>query len=408
MRHLVWVAVGLGLLAPLAGAQSRPEISGSVRGGYWSSTRDLDDRDPLGGGMLWLKGRMPLPSGASVYAEGWGALRGPPERGKGTAELREGYVTTSYRSFDLKLGRQIIAWGRADGVNPTGNLVAEDLTILTPDDADRRLGATSAVGSVYAGSTSVSALWLPEYRGHRFPLPASGATFVEESRRWPGDQWAFRVERTGGAVDWAASFYRGRDLLPDMEPAEVAGQVALRHRLMSAAGVDAATNVGRFGLRAEGAYVRTADPDGVNPFMKNPYLFVVVGGDRTYDGRINVNLQYIGRLVFHHSNDSGSADPGLAVLADQQAILSSQTRRMQHGGSMRASMKWMHETLETELAGVAYVAPRGVVVRPKIAYALTDQVKLSAGAEGFRGSDASLFRMLRPNSAVYIEARWGF
>lgn len=394
----------LVFVATSAGAQARLEVSGSMRGGYWSSTRDLDDRDPLGGGMLWLKARVPLPTGASVFAEGWGALRGPPERGKGTAELREGYVTTSYKSFDLKLGRQIIAWGRADGLNPTGNLVAEDLTLLTPDDADRRLGTASAVGSVYIGSTSLTGLWLPEFRGHRFPLPAAGgATFVEDSRRWPGDQWAVRVERTGGAVDWSASFYRGLDKLPDLEPGAAPGQVALRHRLMSVAGLDAATNVGRFGLRAEAAYVRTGDSDGTDPFAKNPYLFFVVGGDRTYDGRLNLNLQYIGRVVFGDSDsDEGSA------LATQQAILSSQTRRVQHGASMRASVKWLHETLETELAGLVYASPRGVVARPKVSYALTDQVKVSGGVEVFRGSDASLFRMLRPNSVLYTEVRWGF
>src|SRR4051812_16495442 len=153
-------AIAMGMGPARADAQARPEITGSMRGGYWSSTRDLDDRDPLGGGMMWLKARVPLPSNASVFAEGWGALRGPLKRGKAETELREGYVTTSYRSFDLKLGRQIIAWGRADGVNPTGNLVAEDLTLLTPDDADRRLGVSSVVGSIYAGGVSFSGLWL--------------------------------------------------------------------------------------------------------------------------------------------------------------------------------------------------------------------------------------------------------
>jgi hypothetical protein len=394
------------LLAAQAGAQGRPEISGSMRGGYWSSTRDLDDRDPFGGGMMWLKARVPLPSGSSAFAEGWGALRGPPQRGKTTAELREGYVTTSYRSFDLKLGRQIIAWGRADGVNPTGNLVAEDLTLLTPDDADRRLGATSAVGTFYMGGTAVSGLWLPEFRGHRFPLPRSGATFVDESRRWPGDQWAARVERTGGAVDWSASFYRGRDLLPDMGPGDAPGVIALHHRWISVAGLDAAMNVGRFGLRAEGAYVRTADREGTDPFAKNPFLFFVVGADRTYEGRLNLNLQYIGRTIDHHHSSEASAP--LAEVAAQQAILSSQTRRVQHGASMRASIKWLHETLETELAGLAYAAPRGIAARPKVTYALTDRVVVSTGGDLFRGGDASLFRMLRPNSTMYLEARWGF
>jgi hypothetical protein len=209
-------------------------------------------------------------------------------------------------------------------------------------------------------------------------------------------------------VDWSASFFRGRDLLPDLTPGATPGQVLLQNRLMSAAGVDAATNAGRFGLRGEAAYVRTADPNGTDPFAKNPFVFFVVGGDRSYvDGRLNVNLQYVGRVILAFVEPTDT-NPGTRELAAQQAILSSQTRRFQQGATMRASMKWLHETLETEWAAAAYAAPRGIVMRPKVTYALNDRVRLSGGSETFRGSDASLFRLLRPNSAVYLEVRWGF
>ena len=38
-----------------------------------------------------------------------------------------------------------------------------------------------------------------------------------------------------------------------------------------------AANAGRFALRAEAAYVDTEDSDGLDPFTKNPFLFVVAG-----------------------------------------------------------------------------------------------------------------------------------
>ena len=52
--------------------------------------------------------------------------------------------------LDVRAGRQIIAWGRADGVNPTDNLSGQDLTLLVPDDVDRRLGTTAVRASYYA------------------------------------------------------------------------------------------------------------------------------------------------------------------------------------------------------------------------------------------------------------------
>jgi hypothetical protein len=169
-----------------------------------------------------------------------------------------------------------------------------------------------------------------------------------------------------------------------------------------------ATTVGRFGLRAEAAYTATEDEAGTDPFTKNPFLFVVLGGDRTFAGSFNLNLQYLLRAVMHFAPPSSRLAGDDALIARQQAVLSSETRRVQHGASMRASVKWLRETLETEWAAVAYAGPSGIAMRPKVTYTATDHITVSLGAEVFRGQDASLFRLLRPNSVTYLEARLGF
>jgi len=182
----------------------------------------------------------------------------------------------------------------------------------------------------------------------------------------------------------------------------------MRDRRIRVVGVDAATTIGRYGLRAEGAYVRTEDGSGTDPFTKNPHVFIVIGGDRTFDGRLNLNLQYLVREVLRFRAPPAGAPPESAAIAEQEAVLSSQTRRTQHGASIRASYTWLHETLETEWAAVGYTGPRGIAMRPKVTYAVSDRLTLLTGAELLRGEDASLFGLLRPNSAAYLEVRWGF
>ena len=409
LMFLTACALVVGATATDAQERARPTLTGSLRGGYWSSTRNLDRRRPLGAGMAWLKTTAPLPAGATVVAEGWAAVRGPAGDPDATAELREAVLNVSLGALDLHLGRQILAWGRADGVNPTGNLAAEDFTLLTPDDADRRLGTTTAVATYYAGGLSLSAVWAPEFRGHRFPLPpTNGASFAEERQDWPGDQWAVRAEQAGGRVDWSLSVLRGLDLSPDIALDAAQGRVELRHHRVSVFGADAATTVGRVGVRAEAAYTVTEDATGSDPFTKNPFAFVVVGGDRTFDGRFNLNLQYLLRVVTDFRGISETSGVDAQAIAAQEAVLSSQTRQVQHGATMRASYKWLHETLETEWAAVAYAGPRAVAMRPKLTYALTDRVTVLGGAEVFRGNSESLFNLLRPNSTMYFEARWGF
>jgi hypothetical protein len=59
------------------GPLARAGITGSLRAGYWSSTRDLDHEDHLGEGMLWLKIARPIAGRASFLVDGWTAVRGP-------------------------------------------------------------------------------------------------------------------------------------------------------------------------------------------------------------------------------------------------------------------------------------------------------------------------------------------
>jgi hypothetical protein len=173
-------------------------------------------------------------------------------------------------------------------------------------------------------------------------------------------------------------------------------------------GADMAANLGRFGLRAEGAYVMTDDPQGLDPFIKNPYLFVVAGADRTFDGSLNLNLQYLFRYVLDGQGVTGRDDGFVSAVAAQQAILNSQTRPTQQGLSFRLAYRWLHDTLEAECAGAGWAGPSGVAVRPKVTYALTDAWKVLVGAEILEGETSSIFGLLRQNSTAYTEFRWGF
>ena len=399
------------------GIFERLGMTGAVRAGYWSSTRNLDAESHLGAGMLWLKTSRRLSDRVSFLAEGWTSLRGPFEDGDATGELREAFVDLRLGRLDVRAGRQIIAWGRADGVNPTDNLSGHDLTLLVPDDADRRLGTTAVRASYYLGDVSLTGVWLPEFRGHQFALPAPpGVVFVREDEQWPGDQWAVRVEQTGRTVDWSLSYFRGKDMAPDLgiDAAATPG-ILLSHHRVRLFGADMTANLGRFGLRAEGAYVETEDKRGADPFTKNPFVFIVAGTDRTWVGLLNLNVQYLFRYVLHDPEaglktriHEGESDGFASVVARQQAILNSQTRHAQHGASFRIAYKWLHETLEAEVAAAAYLGPKGATLRPKMVYAVTDDWKVLAGAEIFRGERSSLFGLLRPNSVGYFELRWSF
>ena len=386
-------------------------FSGSARAAYWSSSNLLDNQKNLGVGALWLKWAHKMPQGIGLYAAGWARS---DNVFKGTDKkylLREGYLDYALESWDFRVGRQIIAWGRADRINPTDNLTPRNFKILVPEDDDNRFGALAAKARYSFGDYSVSGIWLPDFRPNVLPFPKlTGVSYAEEipdSHR----TWATKFERSGKNLDWSISYYDGFDLNPDISVKSAAPtgvNVLLSHHRYRVFGGDAATAIGRYGLRGELAYARTADRGGNDPFIKNPFVWGVVGVERTFLSYLNVNLQYYLRHVTKFEDPSNVTDPALKDIALIQAVVSNQRDQTQHGVTFRVSNKWMNETLEGEILGIWDVTRKGYFLRPKVIYAINDKWKGVAGIDYYGGPDDSFYGRLEENRALFAELIYGF
>lgn len=386
-------------------------FSGSARAGYWSSSRLLDDQKNLGVGALWLKWAHKLPQGIGLFAEGWARSDNIFKGSDKKYLLREAYADYAAGAWDFRLGRQIIAWGRADRVNPTDNLTARNFKILVPEDDDNRFGALAAKARYSFGDYSVTGIWLPDFRANILPFPQQTGVSYEEDVPNSHRTWATKFERSGKNLDWSVSYYDGFDLNPDIS-VKSAGpfgvNVLLSHHRYRVLGGDAATALGRYGLRGEIAYARTADSDGNDPFIKNPFVWGVVGVERTFLSYLNVNVQYFLRYVTKFEDPSNVANPALKDIALTQAIISNQRDQTQHGVTFRISNKWMNETLEGEVAGIWDVTRSGYLLRPKVTYAINDKWKAVAGLDYYGGPNDSFFGRLEKNRGGFAELIYGF
>jgi len=388
-------------------------LSGSVRAGYWISSRELDDREHLAAASIWLKATSKLGSNASFLVEGWFRSQQLFREDETSGALREAYLNVNLGPVDLSVGKQIIAWGRADRINPTDNLTPKNFTLLVPDDDDQRLGTPAVKATYYLAGVSFTGVWLPDFESDTIPIKRPPPLF-RLHRRKPDptlNQWAVKLEQTEKTVDWSLSYFDGLDPFPDLGIGKVnLSRVDLHfsnHRIR-VIGADTATTLGRYGLRAEAAYTFTGNPAGKNRAIKNPFFFLVVGGDRTFFDYLNFNVQYLLRVVVNYRSPFKIADPVESGVALQQATQTNQLDRLQHGGSLRISDKWFNETLEGELAGVFFFTRGDYAIRPKLTYAFTDRWKGALGADFFRGPRRSFFGNLRDNSTAYVELRWSF
>ena len=142
--------------------------------------------------------------------------------------------------------------------------------------------------------------------------------------------------------------------------------------------------------------------------MKSPFFFLVVGADRTFAGELNVNLQLILRVITDYRSPVDIADPLARGVATEQALITAQLDQTQPSVALRIGKKWLNQTLETEVSAILSAARLDYALRPKIRYAVTDRLRLTVGADVFRGNPRSFFGRLRDTSTAYAEARWDF
>jgi len=164
--------------------------------------------------------------------------------------------------FDLRAGRQVIVWGRADKVNPTDSWSTRDRTLLAPNDDDQRLGVASLQATWNAGAYRVIALWQPEWRYPGFSVPPlpRGVSLQNVAPAGTAKQSGIKLDHSGGGLDWSVSYAHSIDRTPDLtvlsaEPRGLA--VGLVYRPITTVGADAAIPIGKFGLRVKSP---TRDP----------------------------------------------------------------------------------------------------------------------------------------------------
>ena len=382
-------------------------VSGSLRGSFWRVDNNVAGDNDFALAEWWLKAAPRIGQDARLVLDGWVRDEGISNRVKTQGALREGYLNFSQGNADFRLGKQIIVWGRADQLNPTDNLSPRNNTLFVLESDDQRLGTVALKTSYHFPDLAVSGILLPYFQPNKQPIfGENGITFVESIPQ--GSQYAFKLEQAGQAVDWSVSYFQGFDLNPDMAIISIqqnALVLSLQHNKIKVLGADAATVVGRYGLRTEAAYTWTEDPSGSDPYVKNDFFYGVVGADRTFFEYLNLNLQYYVRQISNYN------DPRLIannIVAIKQAVLSSQLDYFQHGASLRMSYKWLNETLEAEVSAVASFTYRDYILRPKLSYSFDDHWKGSLGANLFQGDKDTLFGSLKDRSAIFAEMRYNY
>ena len=387
-------------------------LTGSLRTGYWSSNRSLDNKLNYTPTSVWLKATPDLGDGWYARGEGWVLNERPLDRGSRVrSELREGYVGWRNDKIEVTLGRRIVAWGRADRINPTDIISTRDYTRLFTEDEDQRRGNLMATASYALGDVTVTALWVPEFRPNLYPIPLfRGLDVHQVTEKFSADQFGLRLNHTNSGFDWAISYFLGINRNPGVRLEHISSNaltVKTIYNKNQMWGADFATNIGDYGLRGEIAYSQPGTSKG-DVFNPRPFIEAVVGADRNVIQNFNVNFQYVLMHTFSYTDPGMGFAASVAAVATEAALLNNQRLRVQHGPALRVGYTMLNDTLLLEVSALAFLSDHSLAVRPRSTYAITDRLKLISGADLFTGPKNTYLGQLRRNTTVFTEVRYSF
>jgi hypothetical protein len=263
-------------------------------------------------------------------------------------DIREAYVElygVFTKNLDLKIGRQRIAWGTADKLNPTDNVNAYDLEDIW--DFGRHLGSDAIRLKYYYRDFYLEGDYVLYFRPASLPrgdwaeglfMPMELPPYLhlvsyDDSLAMPqlnlkeNATYAVKLGGFAAGFDFSASYVYGRDGLPvnyynRIAPADAEGGVNVSSYFFfprqHIVGADLAGAIGSVGVWAEAAaffpqeeIILTNDLSafGMPPMdsvilKKKPWFKVAAGFDYTFKGGHYINFQYLHGFVHERGNEN--------------------------------------------------------------------------------------------------------
>jgi len=330
--------------------------------------------------------------------------------------LREAYLDIYFNTVDLRIGKQQIIWGKADGVFITDIISPKDLSEFLLRDFDEiRMGITALKANYYLDDNTFEFVWAPYFSSTQmpgesstwfpqldFPVPpvfdysqkevAAALKNSEVFAKFSAITSAIDFEIMAGYMwDDDPTMHITKPINPQTH--QLTGiTVAPRHHRLGLAGGSFSSTLAGYVLRGEGAYYNgkyfnSEDPTLADGTVKKNYLHYLIGVDYTlWD--IRLSSQFIQQTILNYDEP---------IKNDEY----------ENTMTVLASKDFLRETLRLELFSYIGLNNSDALIRPKITYDLADGFELLLGANIFVGSEGR-FGQYDHNDMVYTKIKYSF
>jgi len=335
--------------------------------------------------------------------------------------MREIYLDMYFNSFDIRIGKQQIVWGKADGVFITDIVSPLNLTeFLLPDFDEIRRGVYAVKFDFYFGNSTLEAIWKPVYAGNVLPDPGSiwykppefpaPPTFDRSKEKinpsLENSEAYLKYSFTSSAIDFDLMGAYTWDQTPSMfvekqfaidttthNPVLTGLLITPEYHRLYVAGGSFTSTIKSFVLRGEaayynGKYFQTADPLAEGSLVEKDYLHYVVGLDYGV-GHLKLSTQFIQKYIFDYDDNM-----------DEDEVQNTMTFLGRYDA--------MRETLHLELFSYVGLKYGDALIRPKITYDYSDAFSILLGSNIFVGDERGMFGKYQDNSMIYTKIKYNF
>lgn len=348
------------------------------------------------------------------------------DTGEETVDLgvREAWTEIVFRDADLRIGKQQIVWGEADGAFITDIVSPRDLTnFILPDFEEIRIGVPAARLDWYFGPVTAQAVWVPQFVPNQPPdqdslwfrepdllsevnLPA-GVTRTLHDPELP-DTTLFNSE-VYGKLSYFGSALNGEVMAGwayDSDPVleqdrtfdQSTGQlqsvdITPVYERMAVTGGSLSTTLGSVVARSEAAVYldrsfNTTDMENENGIAEHTQLHYLAGADWSLGG-VDLTAQWIVNGILDYEDD----------LTREQ---------WEHTATARAQQTFFADRLTTELFTYVGIDPWDSLWRPAVAWEVDDGVEARLSADLFFGDEEGRFGYYSDNDLATAEVSFTF
>jgi len=319
--------------------------------------------------------------------------------------LPELFVDLYFDNFDLRMGKQVVAWGKADSVNPTDNINPQDLSNFF--EQDEEIGVPAVKLGYYIGDFTIEGVFVPTFTPTRLPPLDSRLSVIDLSNvplpindpDLPSDsiansQYGIRVLTTHEGWDFSASFYDGINDYPNvrLEPDFSITPVYNKIRVI---GADFATTFDRWGVHGEAAQF-LSDGDAEDSYIQYVLGIDYNHSDIIFDHDVFIIVEYIG----DHTTKKGE---------DQLPVSGAMVNRV-FSNSLFAHIEYeFSDYFRLDCEGMVNLDNgEDYFVKPEFSYDVNDNLTIAVGFDLLWGPSDTFFGGFDESDRVFTKLTYTF